>query len=438
MTKLFLDFDFSRLDSPDFKEDSVREVLILPLLYELGYEELHIVRSKSLKHPFVNIGSQKRRVTLVPDYLLKVENTYAWVLDAKAPNQEIITGENVEQVYSYSIHPDIRTKYFALCNGRKFSLFQQDRKEPILDFELRNIADYWDKLTDYLSPNSFPKIENKPLEQPNEFYLKNNETLLQLGSKIIFTACSKITNSNYWVFKLKNPIKGNLDMLKEYILNFKAFDESESFVIYEYLGDARTITELSLENESKTLTINVNNKLTPTNPNKFGKTLTPEVLILNGLDAAKHRLGECLGVIKGENADIYNHGSLATFYYHEYKDNLPLLSKLLKLEMIRLSLIPLRGKPPLLFVERFLDVNVQSNELINSHLKVDVSLKWQDDWGNIVEWSGAIKVFILDETNHNKNISDKTYLNNKSKTHQKNMMQSCIKTNLINDNKLAE
>ena len=52
INQLFQDFDFSQLHSPDFKEDSVREVLILPLLQKLGYQQSQIVRSKALQHPF--------------------------------------------------------------------------------------------------------------------------------------------------------------------------------------------------------------------------------------------------------------------------------------------------------------------------------------------------------------------------------------------------
>ncbi len=64
---LFENFDFSKLDSPDFKEDSVREVIILPILYKLGYINDNIVRSKSLAHPFIKIGSQKRKINIVPE-----------------------------------------------------------------------------------------------------------------------------------------------------------------------------------------------------------------------------------------------------------------------------------------------------------------------------------------------------------------------------------
>ncbi|MBB1125801.1 type I restriction enzyme HsdR N-terminal domain-containing protein [Thiospirillum jenense] len=155
MNQLFEYFDFSQLESPDFKEDSVREVLILPLLTQLGYEQPHIVRSKSLIHPFLKIGSQKRPIKLIPDYLLKVGNNYAWVLDAKAPNENIQSGDNVEQVFSYSIHPEVRSTFFALCNGWAFALFRQDMTKPILYFQLKDIAQYWDQLYAHLAPSAF-------------------------------------------------------------------------------------------------------------------------------------------------------------------------------------------------------------------------------------------------------------------------------------------
>lgn len=155
MKKIYPNFDFKQIYSSDFKEDSVREVLILPMLQALGYDNSQIVRSKALAHPFLKIGSQKRPVNLVPDYLLKIEENYAWVLDAKAPNEEIKVGDNVAQVYSYAIHPEIRTKFFALCNGKEFILFRQDEKIPLLHFDLQEIENHWDRLSALLAPTSF-------------------------------------------------------------------------------------------------------------------------------------------------------------------------------------------------------------------------------------------------------------------------------------------
>jgi DNA modification methylase len=144
------------VSSTDFKEDSVREVIILPILKELGYSDENIIRSKTLHHPFLKIGSKKRPVTLVPDYVLKVGDSFACVLDAKAPNQNIVGGQNAEQAYSYATHPEIRSPYFALCNGAEFSLYRTSSSNiPILYFNMEDIDTNWDKLRILLSPDSF-------------------------------------------------------------------------------------------------------------------------------------------------------------------------------------------------------------------------------------------------------------------------------------------
>ncbi len=170
---LFGQLDFRKINSdPNFKEDSVREVIILPILKELGYEQTNIVRSQSLKHPYLKIGSKKRNITLVPDYSLKVENTFAWVLDAKAPNQKIKNDDNVEQVYSYATHPEIRSNFFALCNGLEFSVFRtNDTDKPVLFFSIDEIEHYWSDLKSFLSPNSF-QVGKSILYERTEEYAK--------------------------------------------------------------------------------------------------------------------------------------------------------------------------------------------------------------------------------------------------------------------------
>jgi 16S rRNA G966 N2-methylase RsmD len=150
-------FDFRLLTEPEFKEDSVREELILPILSSLGYSAAgpnRIIRSKVLEHPFITIGSKKRRVNLVPDYLLTVGPNFAFVLDAKAPGEEVKTGENVEQVYSYAIHPEIRVEKFCLCNGHELVLFDIRQKEPLLYVHLSELSKHWADLLAYLSPSA--------------------------------------------------------------------------------------------------------------------------------------------------------------------------------------------------------------------------------------------------------------------------------------------
>ena len=192
--QLFNNLNFRTIaQNADFKEDSVREVIILPILRELGYTHDTIVRSKSLQNPFRKVGTRRVNV-IVPDYVMRVASNFAWVLDAKAPKQKVVNDENVEQAYSYATHPEIRSNYFALCNGIEFSLFRTaNPAEPILFFEVEDIENQWEALKKYLSPDSFQTGKNisqttvgveyiRPLQNDDDWY-KNRPLLDEIPVK---------------------------------------------------------------------------------------------------------------------------------------------------------------------------------------------------------------------------------------------------------------
>ena len=169
--ELFGNIDFSELkNNHEFKEDSVREEIILSLLRHLGYGHESIVRSLNLVHPFLKTGSNKKyAVRLIPDYTMKVENSYAWVLDAKGPRENILDEDYVGQVYSYAVHPEIRSNYFALCNGIEFALFRTDGDNvPLLFFQLDEVDFYFNKLKALLSPGSFHFGKQVVYESPSQ------------------------------------------------------------------------------------------------------------------------------------------------------------------------------------------------------------------------------------------------------------------------------
>jgi len=150
-------FDFRILDDPDFQEDSVREEIVVPILAALGYgptEPNRIIRSKKLLHPFVSIGSITKPIYLVPDYLFEVKGKLAWLLEAKAPSVDILKTAHVEQAYSYAMHSEVRVPYFALCNGREFVLYHVSRPNPVLHFDMRLVASYWENLATLLGPDN--------------------------------------------------------------------------------------------------------------------------------------------------------------------------------------------------------------------------------------------------------------------------------------------
>ncbi len=162
---MFNRFDFSILNDPEFKEDSVREELVFPILSRLGYSasgDARIIRSRSLVHPFVMIGSQRRRINIVPDYLLTLNGKNGFVLDAKAPTEAIVKSANVEQVYSYAIHPDVRVPIYVLCNGRDIAVYDIQQFDPIFSCRLASLEQNWDSVTRILSPDA---ISNPQLRQ---------------------------------------------------------------------------------------------------------------------------------------------------------------------------------------------------------------------------------------------------------------------------------
>lgn len=165
---MFSDFDYSILDDPEFKEDSVREELIVPLIKELGYSasgENKVIRSRQLKHPFISIGAERRKISIIPDYLFLSKDKAVWILDAKSPSEEILKSKHCEQAYSYAIHPEVRAKYYALCNGKEFLLFYISQFEPLMHFEMEKINDNLHNLRKILHPDILARrevVEYKP------------------------------------------------------------------------------------------------------------------------------------------------------------------------------------------------------------------------------------------------------------------------------------
>lgn len=180
---IFENFDFSVLDDPDYLEDSVREDIITPILKKLGYGpsgRYKIIRSKRVTHPFVKTGTTERKIENIPDYLISIDGRYAFVLDAKAPNENI--GDHIEQVYFYSIHPEIRTKYYSLSNGREIILYDIHSEKSVLHIQISEIDKHWSKIEEFLSPLAFElqydkREELKAKKKPEFDYM--SQTILQ-------------------------------------------------------------------------------------------------------------------------------------------------------------------------------------------------------------------------------------------------------------------
>lgn len=175
MDKLFDKFDFELLDDSNFKEDSVREEIIVPILKKLGFSATSnnkIIRSKPLEHPFVQFGTKSQKANIIPDYLLQIDNVFKLVLDAKSPSEEIRTGKNVEQVFSYAAHREIRSNMYGLCNGREIIIFDINETKPKLQLKISEIDANWHELFSVISPLALTKPYIFKFRPDFGFYLR--------------------------------------------------------------------------------------------------------------------------------------------------------------------------------------------------------------------------------------------------------------------------
>lgn len=139
---MMLHFDFSKLQEKDFKEDSVREFIIAPLLKALGFvlkdsteSKLEMVLSLKLTSPTITGSNGKITFTRFPDYVLYVDSEPHCVLDAKAPSVKIDTQSEAErQAFYYAINPGLRASFYALCNGKSLTLFQTNGQNLLKEF----------------------------------------------------------------------------------------------------------------------------------------------------------------------------------------------------------------------------------------------------------------------------------------------------------------
>lgn len=150
---LTLDF----IKSSEFKEDSVRELIVLPILKRLGYSAMgnaRVQRSKTLTHPFIRVGTNNHAVKIIPDYTLYQEEASIFVLDAKSPTQDVLDAKHVQQAYSYAIHPEVKAREFGLCNGTHLAVFSVDSEVPLLHLPFEDFETRWEEIEKILLPDN--------------------------------------------------------------------------------------------------------------------------------------------------------------------------------------------------------------------------------------------------------------------------------------------
>ncbi len=179
-------------ESAEFKEDSVRELIIAPMIARLGYlptGSTRVIRSKTLRNPFIRVGTRNHPVTTIPDYTFVVDEKPLLVLDAKAPNQAVLDIAHIQQAYSYAIHPEVRCDEFGLCNGKELAIFSVAQERPLLHLNFDKFESEWSKIERFLAPDYLREPATRQFAPDFGFALKrmgirNDTDLVMLETRL--------------------------------------------------------------------------------------------------------------------------------------------------------------------------------------------------------------------------------------------------------------
>lgn len=174
---------FSRLD--DLKNEAdVEQAFMRRLLEWLGYGD-NAIRPKDSLTALTVGGMRGQSANYRPDFALKVGMHVRWIVEAKAPGENLDKHLWQPRGYCTLLNGEYRednpVKYFILSNGSKTRLYQWDVNEPLLELSFADFVDgnkTFAKLAKLLAPTAFKtrvapptsatyRLEKRPLEEVN-------------------------------------------------------------------------------------------------------------------------------------------------------------------------------------------------------------------------------------------------------------------------------
>ena len=234
--------ELSQLDFSTMNETDVREEYITPLLTLLGYKkntdyEVEREETSELVDMSIIIGSKRLKL----DYKFNIRKKYFWLIEAKTGKEKEISKENIAQAYLYSLHPDINCRFFAVCNGWSFLLFDRntwlfkdinaDIFTPVLTIKHTELnEDVFNRLYSFLGSSEIVfKIKEDILLKEiqntleSEIYMDRLKEFSRNVDNIVNKASYSV-RQNIWK---NNDFKADLEKSRS---NFRYLLERQSFV----------------------------------------------------------------------------------------------------------------------------------------------------------------------------------------------------------------
>lgn len=227
-------------------------------------------------------------------------------------------------------------------------------------------------------------------------------TLIAIGRSIVINAIWKSANDGVWKFEIVNFLIGDISDIINFNDNSSVFDK---YIVIETQGDGRVILgnlNWELCENKYIISVSTFEKTKRSTPYHLADISLDfgfedgDLKIVKGEDAAKQAIIITLSTNFGDMRYQPSFGSLFSFYYWNFKDDVATLERLIKLEITRLLSIPHQdplnknGSPPLNFINRLINVEVLNLEIINSKIPIKLKL----EWGDGKYWESEIGIYV--------------------------------------------
>lgn len=255
------------------------------------------------------------------------------------------------------------------------------------------------------------KKEPKSYSGPTMAAKGDLEALIALGPNIIGIGEVIGTHGRNWSIRLKDRfILGSINELARFGAEFEKFDESERYLLLEDHGEGyllSTAPKWQKSNSEVLIDIIAEPRMERCNVHRIGRDM-PLVRTddgkydidfnrdwIEGLEIVPQVMMMGLSAVKGGWRADAEHGSRVTEFQKKFGHE-PILSKLIKLEIIRLAFIPrldsIRGTKvaPFDFIERVLFVQIEKISTEDGQAQVDVALDFN---GLEQTWKSSIDIF---------------------------------------------
>lgn len=193
-------------------EDYVESLFLDRLLNYLKYKDAHVKRKESIKALAIARGSSTENYK--PDYVIVLNKKPRVVIEAKDPEENIISWTYQPAGYSFSLNQsdpkEDPVRYYAITNGNLFNLYEWNNAVPVLSMKFEDFSKGNKKFEDLEKLISYDAVKEaikKPATKTETFDFKQVSVRELEG---IFRACHNLI----WKKEKKKPTEAFYEFAK--------------------------------------------------------------------------------------------------------------------------------------------------------------------------------------------------------------------------------